>query len=568
MHRHSGGHGGGGPQEVELTDEEKEIINSVLARAETMEAMEQERIGRFATRLDSMKKTACGDGQSRCLLCGETFGQQGVNSVLCSHCKKVTSTHSRNNSRSSCPVWVCRICSEHKEMLKRSGAWFFKGQPQQVLPAPLPISRPRGTGRESPRTLNPTHHQPSTQPYARTQTQPSYQPDAGAQDCTEQQDLTKSPYFSTSAPAPVESRHPHQREERAPTPVREEKPTPAPKPTLAARPDPAPVEDDDNEYDSDESTTLGLLEFTLHYEQENNALHCNIVKAKGLKPMDSNGLADPYVKLHLLPGASKSNKLRTKTLKGTLNPVWNESLVYHGITDDDMQRKTLRLSVSDMDKFGHNEFIGETRVALKKLKANQKKNYSVCLERVVQVKKAGTGGSARGMALYEEEVRLEDAEERGRILVSLTYSTQQGRLIVGVVRCAHLAAMDSNGYSDPFVKIFLKPDMGKKAKNKTQIKKKTLNPEFNEEFSYEIKHGELAMKSLDISVWDYDMGTSNDFIDEKSNDFIGEFRGCQLGITAKGECLKHWYECLKNKDKKIERWHVLLNDNTVKDTDD
>lgn len=45
MHRHRGGHGGGGPQEVELTDEEKEIINSVLARAETMEAMEQERIG-------------------------------------------------------------------------------------------------------------------------------------------------------------------------------------------------------------------------------------------------------------------------------------------------------------------------------------------------------------------------------------------------------------------------------------------------------------------------------------------------------------------------------------------
>uniref|UniRef100_A0A3B5QHV2 C2 domain-containing protein n=1 Tax=Xiphophorus maculatus TaxID=8083 RepID=A0A3B5QHV2_XIPMA len=58
--------------------------------------------------------------------------------------------------------------------------------------------------------------------------------------------------------------------------------------------------------------------------------------------MDSNGLADPYVKLHLLPGASKSNKLRTKTLKNTLNPVWNETLIYHGITDAEMQRKTLR----------------------------------------------------------------------------------------------------------------------------------------------------------------------------------------------------------------------------------
>uniref|UniRef100_A0A3Q2NVF5 C2 domain-containing protein n=1 Tax=Fundulus heteroclitus TaxID=8078 RepID=A0A3Q2NVF5_FUNHE len=55
--------------------------------------------------------------------------------------------------------------------------------------------------------------------------------------------------------------------------------------------------------------------------------------------MDSNGLADPYVKLHLLPG---SNKLRTKTLRNTRNPVWNETLTYHGLTDEDMQRKTLR----------------------------------------------------------------------------------------------------------------------------------------------------------------------------------------------------------------------------------
>uniref|UniRef100_A0A8C6AFN4 C2 domain-containing protein n=1 Tax=Marmota marmota marmota TaxID=9994 RepID=A0A8C6AFN4_MARMA len=58
--------------------------------------------------------------------------------------------------------------------------------------------------------------------------------------------------------------------------------------------------------------------------------------------MDHNGLADPYVKLHLLPGASKANKLRTKTLRNTLNPTWNETLTYYGITDEDMIRKTLR----------------------------------------------------------------------------------------------------------------------------------------------------------------------------------------------------------------------------------
>lgn len=38
----------------------------------------------------------------------------------------------------------------------------------------------------------------------------------------------------------------------------------------------------------------------------------------------------------------QSNKLRTKTLRNTRNPVWNETLTYHGLTDEDMQRKTLR----------------------------------------------------------------------------------------------------------------------------------------------------------------------------------------------------------------------------------
>ncbi|KAM8975115.1 double C2-like domain-containing protein beta isoform 1-T1 [Pelodytes ibericus] len=294
-------------------------------------------------------------------------------------------------------------------------------------------------------------------------------------------------------------------------------------------------------YDSDDCTTLGTLDFSLLYDQENNALHCTINRAKlpkvyqrkGLKPMDHNGLADPYVKLHLLPGASKANKLRTKTLRNTLNPTWNETLTYYGITDEDMIRKTLRISVCDEDKFRHNEFIGETRIPLKKLKPNQTKNFSICLEKQLPIDKT-------------EDKSL---EERGRILISLKYSSQKSGLLVGIVRCAHLAAMDANGYSDPYVKTYLKPDEDKKSKHKTTVKKKTLNPEFNEEFCYEIKHSDLAKKTLEVTVWDYDIG--------KSNDFIG---GVVLGINAKGERLKHWFDCLKNKDKKIERWHTLTNE--------
>ncbi|XP_051532652.1 double C2-like domain-containing protein beta isoform X1 [Myxocyprinus asiaticus] len=294
-------------------------------------------------------------------------------------------------------------------------------------------------------------------------------------------------------------------------------------------------------YDSDDSTTLGTLDFSLLYDQENNALHCTINKAKlpvprykkGLKPMDHNGLSDPYVKLHLLPGASKANKLRTKTLRNTLNPVWSETLTYYGITDEDMVRKTLRISVCDEDKFRHNEFIGETRIPLKKLKPNQTKNFSNCLEKQLPIDKTDD----------------KSLEERGRIMISLKYSSQKSGLVVGIIRCAHLAAMDANGFSDPYVKTYLKPDENKKSKHKTAVKKKTLNPEFNEEFFYEIKYADLSKKTLEVTVWDYDIG--------KSNDFIG---GVSLGINANGERLKHWFDCLKNKDKKIERWHTLTNE--------
>ncbi|XP_067163006.1 rabphilin-3A [Apteryx mantelli] len=629
----------------ELTDEEKEIINRVIARAEKMEEMEQERIGRLVTRLEDMRRSVAGDGVSRCILCGEQLGLRGSASVVCEDCKKnvctkcgVETTNSRPHS-----IWLCKICSEQREVWKRSGAWFFKGLPKQMLPQPMPISKskapapaeppaqepklsPRAPGRGQAGAGPPaepdsdgaaargSHAAPGRKP-AEARTGPCGSEHAGgdteSRDYSAESGVGRSPGVrrtnSVQAPRPPPPAAPGPAAPPAPAaaavgrpgpaaaarfPERQASPPPAPpEPTRAAaaaavatrdergggyagmpareerpppplrqppafpprQPPPEEEEEDANSYDSDEGTTLGALEFSLLYDQENSSLHCTLIRAKGLKPMDSNGLADPYVKLHLLPGASKSNKLRTKTLRNTRNPVWNETLVYHGITDEDMQRKTLRISVCDEDKFGHNEFIGETRVSLKKLKPNQKKNFNICLERVIPMKRAGTTGSSRGMALYEEEVdRGGDVEERGKILVSLMYSTQQGGLIVGIVRCVHLAAMDANGYSDPFVKLWLKPDMGKKAKHKTQIKKKTLNPEFNEEFFYDIKHSDLAKKSLDISVWDYDIG--------KSNDYIG---GCQLGITAKGERLKHWYECLKNKDKKIERWHTLQNENHV-----
>ncbi|KAJ7990008.1 hypothetical protein DPEC_G00310390 [Dallia pectoralis] len=301
-----------------------------------------------------------------------------------------------------------------------------------------------------------------------------------------------------------------------------------------------------NSSDSDDCTALGTLEFDLRYEQASCQLHCSILRAKGLKPMDFNGLADPYVKLHLLPGACRANKLKTKIVRNTLNPVWNETLTYIGITEEDMHRKTLRLSVCDEDKLTHNEFIGESRVPLKRVKPDQTKHFHTCLEHPPP---------------WENE-QLNSLEERGRLLLSLQFLPPPDEgdaavgevrraegLCVGVLRCAHLAAMDVNGFSDPYVKTYLKPDTQKKSKHKTAVIKKTLNPEFNEEFFYDISLSDLSNKTLEVTVWDYDLG--------RSNDFIG---GVCLSCHSQGDSLRHWMECLKNPGQRVERWHVLTNE--------
>ncbi|XP_044799712.2 double C2-like domain-containing protein gamma isoform X4 [Bubalus bubalis] len=318
-----------------------------------------------------------------------------------------------------------------------------------------------------------------------------------------------------------------------------------------------PQLDPEPEGDSDDSTALGTLEFTLLFDTDNSTLHCTAHRAKDLKP-PASGSMDTFVKANLLPGASKASQLRTRTVRGTRGPVWEETLTYHGFTLQDARRKTLRLCVCEdpwLRRRRRAPPLGELRVPLRKLVPNRARSFNVCLERRRLTKRPKSLDTARGMSLYEvgetwdpeQEVEAELAsEERGRVLLSLCYSSQRGGLLVGVLRCAHLAPMDANGYSDPFVRLFLHPNAGRKSKYKTSVRKKTLNPEFNEEFFYAGPREELAQKTLLVSVWDYDLGTADDFIG-----------GVQLSSWAGGERQQHWRECLGHSDRRLELWHPL-----------
>ena len=63
-------------------------------------------------------------------------------------------------------------------------------------------------------------------------------------------------------------------------------------------------------------------------------------------------------------------------------------------------------------------------------------------------------------------------------MVGVYYKNSQ--LHIHMERARGLAAADSNGYSDPYVKTYLLPDKVKHTKQKTSVKKKTLDPVYNE----------------------------------------------------------------------------------------
>ena len=71
-----------------------------------------------------------------------------------------------------------------------------------------------------------------------------------------------------------------------------------------------------------------------------------------------------------------------------------------------------------------------------------------------------------------------DYDITGEVLFGVHYIG--GHLLVHVNKAKELAAADSNGFSDPYIKTYLLPDKSKHSKKKTAIKKKTLSPVYNE----------------------------------------------------------------------------------------
>ncbi|XP_064535302.1 synaptotagmin 1 isoform X2 [Drosophila montana] len=278
-----------------------------------------------------------------------------------------------------------------------------------------------------------------------------------------------------------------------------------------------------DEEDKQSEQKLGRLNFKLEYDFNSNSLAVTVIQAEELPALDMGGTSDPYVKVYLLP--DKKKKFETKVHRKTLSPVFNETFTFKSLPYADAMNKTLVFAIFDFDRFSKHDQIGEVKVPL----------CTIDLAQTIEewrdlISVEGEGGQ----------------EKLGDICFSLRYVPTAGKLTVVILEAKNLKKMDVGGLSDPYVKIAIMQNGKRLKKKKTSIKKCTLNPYYNESFSFEVPFEQIQKICLVVTVVDYDrIGTSEP---------IGR---CILGCMGTGTELRHWSDMLASPRRPIAQWHTL-----------
>ncbi|XP_049433079.1 synaptotagmin-like protein 2 isoform X3 [Epinephelus fuscoguttatus] len=127
-----------------------------------------------------------------------------------------------------------------------------------------------------------------------------------------------------------------------------------------------------------------------------------------------------------------------------------------------------------------------------------------------------------------------NVEVQGYIQFSINYILKLREFHIFVAECQDLAAVDpKRGRSDPYVKSYLSPDKANLGKRKTSVKKKTLNPKFNEILRYRVRMEYLRTQTLILSVWHHDTFGRNSFLGEVDLDLSKwDFDHTQMNYLA------------------------------------
>ncbi|XP_078252613.1 multiple C2 and transmembrane domain-containing protein 1-like isoform X2 [Rhinoraja longicauda] len=227
-----------------------------------------------------------------------------------------------------------------------------------------------------------------------------------------------------------------------------------------------------------------------------------LIGGRDLKPMDPNGLSDPYVKFKM-----GCQKYKSKAISKNLNPQWREQFDFL-LTNE--RNDIVEVAVWDKDVLKKDDFIGRCQIDLSDLSVEHTNKLDLALSEgkghvVLLVTLTATP------PLNESKlITMNNNTERRRVMSryswirSLCNIRDVGFIQIKVIKAEGLMVADVIGSSDPFCVIELSND-----RLQTHTIHRSLNPVWNKVFTFTIND---IHSILEVTVYDEDRDRKADFL--------------------------------------------------------
>ncbi|XP_029946655.1 extended synaptotagmin-1-like [Salarias fasciatus] len=260
------------------------------------------------------------------------------------------------------------------------------------------------------------------------------------------------------------------------------------------------------------------------------ALFFVYIQAAHALPLKKSG-KEPKAGAELVLGETT---YKTKLCDRSTSPEWNESF-YFLVHDPKRQMLVVKLSS------GWDQPMGSLVVPVWELLSAPQ----LVLDQWFHL----DGASPESQLLLRAELKILDSKMadliesgalpcaasgsgNGQVKLSLSHAAQERKLTVIVHACRGLLSQSKDGV-DSYVSIMLLPDKSKATKRKTAVKKRDLNPEYNERFEYDLPAEEVRFRRLSVSV-------KNNSASFRSRDVIGQVQ-IELGEMNLTSGVTEWF---------------------------
>ncbi|XP_029020911.1 synaptotagmin-like protein 4 [Betta splendens] len=476
-----------------LSDAERELILQVLQRDEELRQTEEQRVRRLKTELLDVKKKAAkrasgNYSQRSCGRCLEPLNRLSLSLFSESFQCKVCKHHVCRKCQTVLPngSWVCNVCAKESDLKKRTGDWFYDQRINRFSTTPghdlvkvslkkkQPLKKRETAGEVLLRSAEVNPDAPTPVPRPRQKNQAA---DKGG----------SSASGSVASGESLDSK-----QEVWPKPNRDtESVGKASRSSSKAETDPAEPEQARSRTHSARSNVSSL------------AIPVNVIVA-GSDCGDSEANPVPEEQpAGLSPEALEVNRLFKKSVKRSARPPEHVSTLDLRVGSDKLEASmgNRSRSVPGLD-----------------LKENEEEDEDIdSLVRFHKRTMAGDSKRALGsmMSIYSEAGDFDSVEVSGEVVFTVSYDEHAQSLHVLVKECRELAYGDAaRRITNPYVKCYLLPDKSRQSKKKTSIKRRTINPVYNETLKYSISRSQLFTRSLLISVWHHGRLSRNAFLGE------------------------------------------------------